>query len=236
MKICIYNNKGGVGKSTLSSSIAFRAIERKIPLTLVDNDHQSNSIKWLSRDTWNGEESYMVPDSKVLVTRNADEINNYRGNELLIVDAPPEYDYIQKFVGIDIWIVPIKGRFSLDGAANVVSGLRALGRGNERVVFVSNNTDLTSELGRKQIDEAKKMGTEIYRYVIGRHISFEKAEDMLCSVWEVPYAQRSGAVQALMLFTDWVLKGCPERATYGENIKETVSPQILSRVSRYGTY
>ena len=183
MKVCIYNNKGGVGKTTL----------------------------WFSADSWTGEESYTK--GSVLVTSNP---NGIKPGCLLVVDAPPDFDYIPKISDVDIWIIPVKGRFSLDGAMNVIQTLKTESRGHERIVFVSNMTDANDEIGRKQIDEAKNTGVELYKYTIARHLSFDKAEDMCCSVWSVPYSQRSYSVQALVLFSDWVLNGCPERSTYGQ--------------------
>jgi len=216
MKICIYNNRGGVGKSTLASSIAFRAIEKNISLTLVDLDEQSNSMKWISNDDYVGEES--IIRGSVCATRNVSEVVR---DGIVVIDAPPSFDFIEKVndkIGlIDIWIVPVKGRFSLDGAMNLITQLRDYGRGHERIVFVSNNTDITSEFGRRQLEEAKSLGVEVFKYPIGRNMAFEKSEEMLCSVWSVPYSSRSTAVQNLLLFADWALKGCNLRSTHGDS-------------------
>ena len=222
MIICVYNNKGGVGKTTLSTAVAFRAIEKDFPLVFIDKDKQCNSMKWLSNDTWNGEEYYKK--GSVEVTTDFNYLDNSKIN---IIDAPPEFSFARHINKADIWIVPIKGRFSLDGAVALITELKQSGRENERLVFVSNMTDMNSEIGRKQVEEAKSLGIELYKYAIARSLNFDKAEDMCIPVWDVPYAQRSGAVQALMLFSDWVLKGCPEKGTYGESLKNS------SKVGKY---
>jgi cellulose biosynthesis protein BcsQ len=214
MLVCCYNNKGGVGKTTLASAIGFRAFELNISLTLIDLDKQDCTMKWISGDNWDGSESYQK--GSVYVTKNIEDV--YENSNLTVVDAPPEFDFVEKIDKVDVWVVPVKGRFSLDGASNVLSNLRALKRGNERVVFVSNMTEVNTEIGAKQIKEAQSLGVELFKYPIHRHLSFDKAEDLCCPVWRVPYSLRSASVQALNMFSNWVIKGCPERSTWGETI------------------
>lgn len=226
MKVCLYNNKGGCGKTTLACAIAFRAMEQNMPMVLIDADKQMNSMKWISNDNYMGEESY--EKGSIRMTTNLDELNRYTG--LTVVDAPPDYNFIENIDSVDVWIIPVKGRFSLDGAVNVITQLKQAGRGNERVVFVSNMADPQTVIGQKQINEAKTIGVELFKFVISKHLSFDKAEDMCCSVWSVPYSMRASAVQAIQLFADWALRGCPDRATYGET---DIDVKLLKRLSKY---
>lgn len=227
MIIAVYNNKGGVGKTTLSTSIAFRAKEKGISLLFIDADKQMNGIKWLSNDTWNREEELMIGSLRCVTDLNDSAYE--RANDIVVIDCPPEYEFVDKLQKVDIWLVPVKGRFSLDGASNLITSLRKDNRNNERIVFVSNMLDVQTEIGQKQIKEAQTLGVELYKYAIARSLNFEKAEDMCVPVWDVPYAQRSGAVQALLLFSDWALRGCQSKGTYGD----TDNAKILSRVGKY---
>jgi len=217
MKICIYNNKGGVGKTTLASSIGFRAMEKGQNIVVVDADPQLNTMKLLTRDNYNGDESLDLGSVQLVCGLN--NLENYEKSDFVVIDAPPEYDFCHKVKDVDVWIVPIRGRFSLDGATNVLSTLKNLGRNQERVVFVVMQNDGNTDFAKGQIAEAKKLGVELYKYGIGKHVSFEKAEMICCAVWEVPYSIRSGAVQALQMFANWVLAGCLESKTYGETNK-----------------
>lgn len=213
MLICVYNNKGGVGKTTLATSIAFRAIEKNIPLVFIDKDPQRNGMKWLSNDEWSGEEHYVK--GSIEVSTNFSYIDTEKIN---VIDAPPSFDFALQIEKVDMWIVPVQGRFSLDGAMNLITQLKEVGRSDERMAFVSNGTDVDSDIGKIQVNEAQRIGVEVFKYAISRSNNFSKAEFMCIPVWTVPYAQRAGAVQSLMLFTDWVLKRCPEKGTYGDSI------------------
>lgn len=224
MKICIYNNKGGVGKTTLASSIGFRAIEKQQNIVVVDADPQYNTMKLLTRDNFNGEDYVELGSIQLLC--GLKDAERYENSDFLVIDAPPEYDFCHKVKDVDVWIVPIRGRFSLDGATNVLSTLKSLGRNNERLVFVVMQSDGNTDIGKMQIEEAKKLGIELFKYAIGKHISFEKAEMMCCPVWDVPYSVRSGSVQALQLFTDWVLQGCSTARTYGETNKRLLKYEV----------
>ncbi len=218
MKICIYNNKGGVGKTTLASSIGFRAMEKGQNIVVVDADPQLNTMKLLTRDNYNGDEC--VDLGSVQLVCGLNNLENYEKSDFVVIDAPPEYDFCDKVKDVDVWIVPVRGRFSLDGAINVLSSLKNLGRNQERVVFVVMQNDGNTDIGKMQIAEAKKLGVELYKYSIGKHISFEKAEMMCRPVWDVPYSVRSGSVQVLQLFTEWVLAGCSKSKTYGERFSK----------------
>ena len=54
MKIAIYNNKGGVGKTSLTAHVGFRAMETKQFITVVDADRQNNTMDWLTGGDWDG--------------------------------------------------------------------------------------------------------------------------------------------------------------------------------------
>jgi len=48
MKLAIINHKGGVGKTMLAVNIAFRYVEKKKQLALVDFDDQRNAMQLFS--------------------------------------------------------------------------------------------------------------------------------------------------------------------------------------------
>jgi cellulose biosynthesis protein BcsQ len=52
MVIAVYNNKGGVGKTSLVAHVGFRAMELQKEITVFDADLQSNAVEWLTNGQW----------------------------------------------------------------------------------------------------------------------------------------------------------------------------------------
>lgn len=208
MKIVVYNNKGGCGKSTLTCHVAFSAIERGYPLTVIDADRQNNAMQWLSAHEWDGDESYDVGSIHVTTDIETDD------SGLVIVDAPPAFDFVQNFKSADVWIIPVSGRFSVSGAMNVIEEVRLVGRG--RIVLVANMCDVNTMIGKTEIEQIRKLNVELFKFPIPRHDTVRKGEMQGVASWQVPYGSRSSAAQNLKLFANWVLGGCNSGGVYGK--------------------
>jgi len=204
MRVAIYNNKGGVGKSTLVCHTAFRAQELKKDLTVIDADGQHNTMSWLAGHNWDKEEGYEM--GSVYVTTNANDNSN---SEVTIIDTPPADDVVSKVPDVDVWIIPVNGRFSVDGAINAIANIRDLSR-KARIVLVANMSDPNSKFGKIELEQIRKLDVEIFDMVISRHDSVRKAEMLGIAAWKVPYGIRSSTAQNLLYFSDWVLKGCKQ--------------------------
>lgn len=76
--ITIYNNKGGVGKTTLSIALYHAFLKSELKCLLVDLDPQQSIINVKSQ---------IDADWKTIATINADEINKY---DLSIIDTKPD--------------------------------------------------------------------------------------------------------------------------------------------------
>jgi len=213
MKIAIYNNKGGVGKTTLAAHIGFRAIEKKQKLMVYDVDsRQGNTIDWLTGGNWDGNATVQLTPYVWVTTDN----NDTEGHELVVIDCPPTFQVVEKFDDVDVWLVPVSGRFSVMSAMNVIEEIRQIER-KPRIVLVSNMVDTRTEFGRTEINEIKKLGVELFKFHIPRHDAIRKAEMAAMPAWKVPYGTRSMATQHLMIFADWVLNGCSEKGVYSKD-------------------
>jgi chromosome partitioning protein len=204
MIIGIYNNKGGVGKSTLVSHIAFRAMDKNIDCTVIDTDTQSNSLMWLSNHKWEAKDDSFTVGS-VTVTPNF-EYNT----DFVLIDCPPAFDVAKNYTMVNIWIIPVNGRFSVTGAMTVIDEIRSTNK-NARIVLVSNQSDLKSKYGKKEREEAEKLGVEIFNLQIPYSDMVRRAEMLGVPVWKVPYSTRSVATTTLEIFCDWVLGGMNNR-------------------------
>lgn len=200
MIVAFYNNKGGAGKSTLCAHAAFRAVEQKKTATLVDIDRQRNSMSWLSGHNWNGE---FFENGTVRCTTDSAEMEN---GGLVLVDCPPSFTVVQELPNVDVWIIPVDGRFATDGSLNVIKELRA-SKSTARVVVVVNKA-LDSKFGRLEMEQFSQIPCELFRFPITVGDVVRKAEMTGVACWQVPYGIRSSTAQNLQMFADWVLSGC----------------------------
>ncbi len=211
MKIAIFNNKGGVGKTTLAVHIAFLAMLEYYTLTFLDADRQANSMAWLSGHQWDGDDYFEA--GSVHVTCNLDIAEEA---DPLIIDAPPDFYFIENLtLEPDLWVVPIGGRFSVEGAIRVVEALGD--RHDARVVLVANMTNPNSQIGRHEIDEAFKLGLEVFPLAIPRTPVVRKAEMLGLPAWDVPYGVQSPAVKIIRCLSQWLIDGADEDYVYSEH-------------------
>lgn len=128
--IIVYNNKGGVGKTTAAVHLFLWLMchmdDDDEPWCLLDLDEQNNSMSWLAGHEWEGETLSFSDDSSLLGCIATDEIEVAQEYENIIIDAPPRSDFVEMIVEhfdldpYDIIIVPVVGRFSIDGAIKVI--------------------------------------------------------------------------------------------------------------------
>ncbi|MFH1052401.1 MAG: ParA family protein [bacterium] len=200
MNIAIFNHKGGVGKSTLTSHLGFYAFENGYDTVVVDGDLQQCTISWLAGHAWSGDESY--EKGTVMVTLNDIPYDN----EFVIYDTNPNYDVIANLSNkIDKWIIPVDGRFSIESAIAVVEELRKFSK--EQEIYVVANKSLNNKFGRGERKEIAKLGLKVFYLEIPQADVIRKAESMGLATWEVPYGGRSLATQNIELFCKWVFEG-----------------------------
>jgi cellulose biosynthesis protein BcsQ len=208
MKIAVYNNKGGVGKTSLVAHVGFRAIQLKKHITVLDADRQSNAMDWLSNGQWDG--NSLLEIGTVKLTTDIMEVDN---SDITITDCPPAFEVVELYQDVDIWIVPVSGRFSVSGAMNVLDSIKKVDK-KPRVVLVANMVDARTEFGKKELEEIRKLDVELFKLPIPRHDVVGKAEMSCVPCWDIPYGIRSLTAVNLRTFADWVLSGCNERGVY----------------------
>ena len=207
MVIATYNNKGGVGKSTLAAHIGFRAADFDKDLTVVDADRQLNTMAWLSGHEYTDEDSFELGSVQVTTSLDAAQ------NDMILIDCPPAFEVVSRFPNVDVWLIPVGGRFALDGAVNVVGEVRKIEK-SPRIVLIANKVNANTEIGKHELEEIKKLNVELFQLPIPQADVVRKAEMLGVPTWKVPYGVRSNTTQALQALADWALRGCSERGTY----------------------
>lgn len=204
MKIAVFNHKGGVGKSTLSSHLGFYAIENSIKATIIDADRQQCTISWLSGHNWNGDSSY---DKGSLYVTNEDKVFD---DDIIIYDCSPSFEVIGNLANrVDNWIIPVDGRFSVEGAMAVIQELKDKNAGG--VPYIVVNRALDNSFGKSERKEITNLGLKVFCFNIPQADVVRKAESYGVPVWNVPYGSRSMATQNIHLFCKWVFNGFNEK-------------------------
>lgn len=207
MVTLFYNHKGGVGKTTLCSHVAFMAKEKNHNLTILDYDKQHNTMEYLLNHKWNLDDT--VNSGSIVITTDLKEASSANN---LIIDVPPAYDMItelSKHFNIDYVVVPIIGRFSIAGASRIIEDITSQ-KSSVKIILVSNMTEETtnSKMERKEMQKLIDCSgnVEIYDLPIPQSSVFRKAETFGLPAWKVPYGVRSTATQNIQVFSEWLLR------------------------------
>jgi chromosome partitioning protein len=105
MIICLVNQKGGVGKTTIAVNLASCLSERGFQTLLVDADPQGSVLQWQSIAQNQPFEVTHRPSASLL----SDKKGMTRGRDHVVIDAPPAIGEITRAVlsVSDLAIVPI---------------------------------------------------------------------------------------------------------------------------------
>ena len=198
-----YNHKGGVGKTTLCSHVAFRAMEKKIQLTVLDADRQRNTMQYLTEHSWTGDST--VELGTVTLTNDKNEVDFTSGK--VIIDAPPAFEVLKSFdLNIDKIFIPVDGRFSGSGAITIVEEVKNVVGDKPELWIVPNKVFNKSKLSMIEKREIRNLGLNMFDFDIPQHEIVRKSEMLGIPTWKIPYGIRSLTVQNLKMFADWALK------------------------------
>ena len=191
-KIAVYNNKGGVGKTTIAVHLAYYAEELGIRTIATCIDAQADMWRWLTRGdgVLKGECHYERGCLDVVYVR--DEVPEFNDDaaELLIIDCPPSID-LSLQLRPTLAVMPVHGRMAFENTATVFADLKDVcdvlvvinnsGRGGKRTM-----RELRRSLGC--IPELKVAETELIE-----SDTITRAGEYYLPVWGIPYASRSKA-------------------------------------------
>jgi len=233
MNILPFNLKGGCGKTTLTVNTAVLAEQVSEPCLVLDADPQKNSSRFLSRYAkrdFNPGSDFSI--GSLTVTGDASRIASTSG--LVLVDAPPDYRFIQNFdhsYKIDVLLLPIDGTWAADGSIEVIQQIQQISPGTKIVLWANKAYD--SKFSRAELNQlADELDmVRLFRYPIPASEYFKKSETYSQAVWDVSYATRSIAATNMKILCNWILDGCNDDETYlpGEAARNTEFSSYRSR-------
>ena len=202
--ISFVNQKGGVGKSTLSVNVAACLASMKRKVLLIDADKQGTSSTWASLR----EETPFQIVSMARENMARDAMKLATDFDFTIVDGPPQAETISRscIAASDLVVVPIEP----GGASRWSSELtiRQLKEAQEfkptlKCGFVVSRKIAGTVLGRDACKMAEDAGIPMFDTAIEQRIAFAEAMTMGKSIFE--WASKSPAVRDIQTLTHELL-------------------------------
>ena len=202
--ISFLNQKGGVGKSTLSINIAacFALLRQKV--LLIDADKQATSSTWASLRT-------ETPFQVVSMSREnmaRDALSLAAGYDFTIIDGPPQAESISRscIVASDLVAVPIEpggaSRWSSDLTVRQLKDAMEL-KPNLKCGFVVSRKIGTTVLGRDTRGMAADAGIPTFETEIEQRVAYAEALTMGKTIFE--WAGRGPALTEIQSLTHELL-------------------------------
>lgn len=178
LTIGLIAQKGGVGKSTLSTSLATAAIEAGASATLLDLDKQLSSHKWyeLRQQRSGAEEPIVHAVSRRSLTAAMNAARDV-STDVMVIDTPPHTEVASLSAGMwaDIVLVPTKPAF-FDGAS-ITDTIDICREANisAPVCVVLNQAKPRGRTAEQFAEYLESLGVEVCPHVIVQRVDHEYA-------------------------------------------------------------
>jgi chromosome partitioning protein len=154
--IAVIAEKGGVGKTTLSLSLAVAAVQAGQRAAVIDTDPQSTAAKWTDRRE--EEMPWVVATHAVRLGVALDQARA-QGVEFLVIDTPPHAgtDAVEAARRADVVLVPVEPHLFTLETVPKLSDLFKLA-GNPPVFFVINKAAIQGKEAENAADFIRSQG------------------------------------------------------------------------------
>lgn len=192
MRVAFFNNKGGVGKTTLSVNTACYASFAGLRVLFVGTDRQGDGFRFFARGKKRAEKSAVLKLTKNLSAiyhpMSVPKINS--SVDLTIIDCPPSVQVASEYM-VDVWIIILTSRFSFENSFNVFP---ALFKSGAKIIFLLNRKGegglrITRKL-EAAINEVPNLS--YYSRGIEQHNAFKRMESALLPVWCDQWGEKPG--------------------------------------------
>lgn len=196
--VSIFNNKGGVGKTTLAVHLALYASQQQNLRTVaIGLDRQGDLLRWLSGGNLAvGDGSVFQHSDLLTAIYSPNQQPNLRFNaDLCILDAPPSLA-LAATIFPDLWVVPVDGRLALEDMHNALPDLEA---SKAKIMVVINRAESggarTIGALKRAIGQTPKI--TVWPTPVPDSPAIKRAAEYYRGVWDVPYGQTSDGTKAI---------------------------------------
>lgn len=171
--IALVNTKGGVGKSTLASALAVRALADKMRVAIVDTDPQESLAKWFER------RRQKAGMSAVIAEWPSDGIEELRKSrpqpDVVFIDVPPvNIDLIRNAIeNADVALIPVKASaHDLHATQDAIAIARVA---KKKHLVVINDAVGNENLPTQALRQMLQMGVPTSSIIVAHRMSYAKA-------------------------------------------------------------
>lgn len=203
MIIGMINQKGGVGKTTLSTSIAHDLARRTSPtdILLVDADPQQSALSW-SEVRENKLPFAVIGMAKKSLHRDLPAIG--RNYKHIVIDAPPRVTELARscIMAADLIVIPCTpSPYDIWASEETVNLVKEaiIYKENLKYCFTINRKIVNTAIGRDVVDVLNEMEMPVLKSHVGQRVIFAEAAASGKTVFDLePESKAADEIQKLV--------------------------------------
>jgi len=219
--IGIISHKGGVGKTFLAKHLICLLGGLGYKVLGIDYDQQGDLMKWATSFEWEGEDFVRMEKYDLLYSPARLDVNDLKGRyDFIVVDGRPDYEAIVKLASVlDLLIVPVEGRLSIEGAKDILEILSVVPKKRLEVLIVRNKLarqDLDLNRREREIIRtlAEEYDVEVFLVSIVHSEAIRLAEFEGKNVWDFPGRLGIGVCISLGSIANWISREYGDKKKY----------------------